>query len=77
MPAKNSLGDVHNLLMEQLERLNEATPEQLDGEIQRSKAVSDISQAITNNARTMLNVMQLQCEYNVNVPHALSPGSNN
>ena len=42
---RNKLTDMHNILMEQLERLNDddLTDEELQAEIKRSRAMADIS----------------------------------
>lgn len=57
MGVRNKLTDMHNILFEQLERLNE---EELDGElmdkeIKRSKAVTDVAKTIVNNGNLMLS----------------------
>lgn len=59
---KNSLEDMHNLLMEQLERLNDADldEENLDREIERSKAMTGVAKVITANANTVLRAAQLK-----------------
>ena len=43
--TRNKLTDMHNILMEQLERLNDddLTDEELQAEIKRSRAMADIS----------------------------------
>lgn len=53
---KNKLGDLHNHLFVQLERLSEEglEGEKLKEEIDRAKAVSSISKDITNNAALVL-----------------------
>lgn len=53
---QNKLGDLNNHLFAQLERLNDEdnTPEQLQLEIQRSKAVSEIATQIINNGSLVL-----------------------
>lgn len=45
---RNKLTDMHNILMEQLERLNDddLTDEELQAEIKRSRAMADISAQI-------------------------------
>lgn len=61
---RNSLEDVHNLLMEQLERLNddELNDEQLDKEIKRSAAMTNIATSIAENANTVLKGIRLHYE---------------
>lgn len=52
----NNLGSLNNFLFEQLERLNDADVEDknLDKEIERSKAVSQVAQNIIKNANIVL-----------------------
>ena len=67
MGVKNTLLDMHNILMEQLERLNddELTDEQLDKEIKRSKALGDTAKVIVDNSKTMLEAQKVALEYGV------------
>ena len=53
---KNKLGDLHNHLFAQLERLSDEDleGEKLKEEIDRAKAVSSISKDITSNAALVL-----------------------
>lgn len=62
---KNKLQDLNNHLFAQLERLDneELTAEGLDTEIQRSKAITAISNQIINNAKLALDATKLQVEY--------------
>lgn len=59
---RNSLEDMHNLLMAELERLNDEdlTAEALDKEIERSKAMTGVAKAITENANTVIRAAQLK-----------------
>jgi aminoglycoside/choline kinase family phosphotransferase len=54
---KNTLTDLNNHLFAQLERLGneEMTAEQLKTEIERTKAISAISQNVIANARLVLD----------------------
>lgn len=65
MAVKNTLMDMHNILMEQLERLNddELTDEQLDKEIKRSKALGDTAKVIVDNSKTILEAQKIRLEY--------------
>lgn len=73
---KNSLIDLNNHLFEQLERINddELTEEQLNKEIQRSKAMTDIASKIIDNAALGLQAEKLKVEYgrrDINLPEML------
>ena len=61
---KNKLTDLNNYLFEQLERLNDdsLTEEEFKKEIARAKAVTDVSNAIINNANTALKGTQFLAE---------------
>lgn len=54
--VRNKLTDLNNYLFEQLERLNDddLTDDQFKKEIARAKAVTDVSNAIINNANIAL-----------------------
>ena len=62
---KNKLTDLNNHLFEQLERLNDEAliGEDLEKEIERSKAISSISKDIISNAGLQLQAMKLTVEY--------------
>lgn len=76
---KNKIQDLNDHLFAQLERLNDEdlTQEDLEKEIQRSKAVTAISNQIINNAKLALDATRLQVEYGtasrtgVNMPEML------
>lgn len=52
--TKNTLSDLNNHLFEQLERLNDASDESLNDEINRSKAVTDIAKNVIDNGKLVL-----------------------
>lgn len=64
---KNKLQDLNNHLFAQLERLDneELTAEELDTEIQRSKAITAISNQIIDNAKLALDATRLQVEFGI------------
>ena len=72
--TRNTLGDMHNILMEQLERLNEADDEGLEGEIKRSKAMAELAVEVIDNANTMLSAARLQAAAQIQMPRMLSAG---
>lgn len=65
--ARNKLIDLNNHLFEQLERLNDEdlTGEELDKEIERSKAITSIGKVIVDNARLALDAQKVKSEYNL------------
>ena len=67
---RNKLTDLNNYLFEQLERLNDddLSEEEFKREIARSKAVTDVSNAIINNANIALKGAKFLEEqgYNIN-----------
>jgi len=62
---KNKLTDLNNHLFEQLERLNDEAlkGDDLEKEIDRSRAISSISKDIISNAGLQLQAMKLTVEY--------------
>lgn len=62
---KNNLMDLNNHLFEQVERLNDdsLTDDQLEKEMNRGKAMSDVSKNIIENAKLMLEAAKLKTEY--------------
>lgn len=61
----NKLIDLNNHLFGQLERLNDEDlkDEELEQEISRAKAITNISQTIVNNAELMLKAQKHMNEY--------------
>ena len=72
---KNKLIDLNNHLFAQLERLNDETlnADQLQDEIQRSRAVASISKEVVSNARLALDADKHRREYGIgsNLPEML------
>ena len=62
---KNTLGDLNNHLFAQLEKLmdDDLSAEQIDREINRSRAVTAISETIVRNGELAFKVMQHLNEY--------------
>ena len=62
--VKNTLGDLNNFLFVQLERLDnpEMSNEELQQEIQRSKAIVSVSSQIISNANTVLEAQRFVSE---------------
>lgn len=62
--VKNTLVDLHNILMEQLERLNDAEDdEEIEKEVKRSKAIEGTAKNIIENSKTMLEAQKVALEY--------------
>lgn len=64
---RNKLIDLNNILFEQLERLNDEdlTPEELDREMQRSKAIMGVGKIIIDNAAIALEAQKHMDLYNL------------
>ena len=62
---KNTLVDLNNHLFEQMERLNDddLTDDQLEKEINRTKAMTDVASRIIDNAQLGLQAEKLKVEY--------------
>lgn len=60
--GKKNLGDLSDILFDQLERLNnpELTGEELEAELERSKAVSSVAGQVINNANTVIRGYELR-----------------
>lgn len=76
----NTLGDLTNHLFEELERLGDESlsPEALELEIERSKAVTGVAQQVIANANTMLRAAQFQdarIDASARIPRMLTDGS--
>lgn len=77
MAVRNTLGDLSNLMFEQLERLNAAEPEELEGEIGRARAMSEVGKTIIDNSNMMLRAMQFKdtaMAANARLPRMLGAG---
>lgn len=73
---RNTLIDLNNHLFEQMERLNddELSNEEIDKEIRRAKAMTDVATKIIDNASLVYQAEKLKVEYgsrNVNLPTML------
>ncbi len=62
MGPKNTLGDLNNILFEELERLNddELKGEELQQEMNRAKAITGVATQVVMNARTVLDAARFQ-----------------
>ncbi|PIK28377.1 hypothetical protein [Bacillus pumilus] len=62
---RNTLGDLNNHLFAQLERLSdeELNGEELQEEIERSKAVTDVANRIISNGALVLQAQKFHTEY--------------
>ncbi|HJA91326.1 MAG TPA: hypothetical protein H9948_11115 [Candidatus Jeotgalibaca merdavium] len=63
--TKNTLSDLNNHLFEQLERLNddELNQEELEKEIKRSTAMTNVAKNIIDNAQLILKAEEFRTEY--------------
>lgn len=62
---KNTLTDMHNILFEQLERLNDddLNEEQLDKELRRSEGMTKVAEQIIRNGELAYKTMVHMAEY--------------
>ncbi len=65
--VRNTLGDLNNLLFEQLERLNDEgiTGEKLQEEIKRAKAMSTVATKIISTGSLVLNARKTAYEQGI------------
>lgn len=77
MPVKNTLGDLHNLLMAQMERLSDVDDEHIEQEIERSRAMAGLAKGITNNANTIIKAADLASMSGAKPPRILTDGDAN
>lgn len=65
MGTRNTSIDLNNHLFEQLERLNDEdlTDDELQTEVERSKAITSVSKAIIDNSKIALDAQKLRAEY--------------
>lgn len=79
MGTRNTSLDLNNHLFEQLERLNDEglTSEELEVEIERSKALTDVSKQIIENSKVALDAQKLKAEYTgqVTIPNMIEASS--
>jgi len=63
--TKNKLGDLNNHLFAQLERLaaEDLTPDQIETEANRAKAIVSISDQVIENSKLKLGAAKLYAEY--------------
>jgi hypothetical protein len=80
---KNKAIDLHNILFEQLERLNdldedEMKTEKLQQEIRRSEAMTKVAGQLISNGRLVLDSIKLQSELpdDIILPAMLTPKAN-
>lgn len=77
--TKNTMGDLNNHLFMELERLSDEilTGEDLSQEIHRAKAITNVSKAIIDNAKTVIEAARFNDEMvdaNGKLPRMLSGG---
>ncbi len=62
---KNNLSDLNNHLFMELERLSDEglSPEQIESEVQRARAIVDVADKIVDNARLTLQACDLVAKH--------------
>ena len=75
---KNTLGDLNNYLFESLERLmdDDLSGEELDREIQRSRAVTGVAEALIHSGELSIKAAKYKTEYgkSAEVPKLIGGG---
>ena len=56
---KNKIGDLNNILFEQLEKLADADAKELTVEVERSKAITGVATQIINNGKLAIEAQKL------------------
>ena len=86
--TQNKLTDLNNILFETLEKLNDDervfNEDNLEQEIQRSKAITSVAKTVIDNAKLMLDATKHADEYGYNsiertkreLPRIMGVGSN-
>lgn len=72
------ISDIRVIMAEQLRALRSASPEALEAELKRSKAVSELSQTMINSAKVeiqYLEVTKQQCSPFLEVPPTVHTGT--
>lgn len=72
--TRNTLGDLHNILFEQMERLNDCDPgsDEMKGEIERSRAMADVGKTMIDNAGLIMKAARLTSQ--AEMPRMLTDG---
>lgn len=78
--TRNTMNDLNDHLFMALERLNDddLSGEELQQEIERSKAISEVGKTVIDNAKTVLSAMKFNDEKldaNMQLPKMLGGGS--
>jgi Rod binding domain-containing protein len=66
--TKNRSIDLVNMLFEQMENLRDAAPEEIDAELKRARAMSDVAQQINGTYANSIRAAQVRGEYDVATP---------
>ena len=76
--TRNTLMDLHNILFEELERLNDEDlfGDELADEIKRARAIEGVADQVIANTSNMLAAMRFQAQTGGHVPVALMGGGN-
>ena len=75
MPVQNTLGDMHSMLLEQMQRLAEADGDEVALEVERSRSMASIATAVNNNAATIIKAWVMKDELSCGMPRILGAGS--
>lgn len=68
----SNLLQLNDRLFRELDRLEAAEGEELDGEIERARAIGQMSRTIIDNANTMMHAVQLKQQASMDVAEAIA-----
>lgn len=66
--TQNRSIDLVNMLFEQMENLRDAAPENIDAELKRARAMSDVAQQINGTYANSIKAAKVRGEYDIATP---------
>ena len=61
--SQNNLKELNDILFDQLRRLNSVSPENLDTEIDRAEAITNVAKPVLAGATLVLEAQKLKAQY--------------
>lgn len=68
---RNTLADLHNILMEQAESLVTSKGEDIKTEIEKARSLAELATAINGNNKVMMEAIRLSARMEDSVPNLL------